>query len=112
MDVRPKPCKYPAAMDRAREVLKEGVSYVADCYEAAEGSDALLVLTDWEDFSQLDLKRIKRLLKYPIFIDGRNLYSRQAMLTAGLTYISVGRSTLQPIASTEQAVDAISVSLE
>jgi len=102
----------PAAMDRAREVLKQRVSYVADSYEAADGADALLVLTDWEDFSQLDLKRIRRLLKYPIVIDGRNLYSRDAMLKAGLTYISVGRSTLPPIASTEPDVDAIAVSLE
>ena len=86
----------PAAMEQAREVLNDSIFYAADSYEAAESADALLILTDWEDFSNLDLKRIKQLLKYPIIIDGRNLYSREAMSEHGFLYVSVGRRTVQP----------------
>lgn len=86
----------PAASDRAREVLNGSIFYTSDPYEAAESADALLILTDWEDFSNLDLNRIRQLLKYPIVIDGRNLYSREVMKEHGLMYISIGRATVQP----------------
>lgn len=86
----------PAATDRAKEVLSGNIFYAEDPYEAAESADALLILTDWEDFSNLDLKRVRQLLKYPIVIDGRNLYSREAMEEHGLMYISIGRATVQP----------------
>ncbi|MFY9559535.1 MAG: UDP-glucose/GDP-mannose dehydrogenase family protein [Terriglobales bacterium] len=85
-------CAYdPAAMDRAQEVLRTGVEYVAGPYEAASGADALLILTEWEEFASLDLDRLRKLLKYPIIIDGRNLYDPAAMSAHGLSYHSVGR---------------------
>src|SRR5207253_3681716 len=56
----------PAAMDRAREVLKSSVVYAAGPYEAAAGADALLILTEWEEFAALDLDRLRKLVKYPI----------------------------------------------
>ncbi len=87
----------PAAMDRAREVLNSNVEFVGDPYEAASGGDALLILTEWEEFAALDLVRLRKLLKYPIVIDGRNLYDPADMARHGFTYYSVGR----PAALTE-----------
>ena len=82
----------PAAMDRARQVLQDGVSYCANEAECIRDADALLILTDWEQFGALDLSEVKRGLRYPIVIDGRNLYSPAAMQKAGLNYYSVGRA--------------------
>jgi len=91
-------CAYdPAAMERAKEVLNSSVEYVAGPYEAAAGADALLILTEWEEFASLDLDRLRTLLKYPLVIDGRNLYDPAAMTEHGLSYYSVGR----PAALTE-----------
>jgi UDPglucose 6-dehydrogenase len=84
----------PAAMDRAKEVLKSGVEFARDAYDAAAGSDALLILTEWEEFASLDLDRLKSLLKYPIVLDGRNLYDPNVMAKHGLSYYSVGRPAL------------------
>ena len=83
----------PAAMNRAREEFPDGcVKFAADAYEAIAGADACLILTEWEDFSALDLRRIKKLLRYPIVVDGRNLFKPALMLAAGLNYYSVGRA--------------------
>jgi UDPglucose 6-dehydrogenase len=81
-------------MDRAKEVLNSSVEYAAGPYEAATGADALLILTEWEEFSTLDLHRLRKLLKYPIVIDGRNLYDPAAMSAHGFSYYSVGRPAL------------------
>jgi len=85
-------CAYdPAAMERAKEVLKSGVEFASDAYEAAKGADALLILTEWEEFASLDLERLRRLVKYPIVLDGRNLYDPAVMVEHGFSYYSVGR---------------------
>ncbi len=86
----------PAAMDRAKEVLNSSVEFASDAYEAARGADALLILTEWEEFANLDLTRLSANLKYPIMIDGRNLYDPEAMAAAGFTYYSVGRPASTP----------------
>ena len=93
----------PAAMDRAKEVLHASVEYTAGPYEAATGADALLILTEWEEFAALDLGRLRKLLKYPIVIDGRNLYDPATMSAHGFSYYSVGR----PAALTEDGTAAI-----
>ena len=85
----------PAATDRARLELAGDVAYAEDPYQAAVGADALLILTDWEEFAALDLARIKSLLRYPIIVDGRNLYSRELMQKHGFLYLSVGRATTE-----------------
>ena len=65
----------PAAKSRAVEVLPQsGMVYADDAYDAASGCDALLILTEWKEFADLNLPKIHSLLKYPIVIDGRNLY--------------------------------------
>lgn len=87
----------PAATERAREVLPDrGVAFVTSTYEAARGADALLVLTEWEEFKQLDLAHTRRLLRYPIIIDGRNLFSLESMRRAGFVYLSMGRPDVVP----------------
>jgi UDPglucose 6-dehydrogenase len=92
-------CAYdPAAMERAKEVLKSGVEFAPDAYAAAQGADALLILTEWEEFAVLDLERLRTLVKYPIVLDGRNLYDPAVMVEHGFSYYSVGR----PAALTEE----------
>src|SRR5712691_1121770 len=86
----------PAAMERAREVLNSKTEFVSNPYEAASGADALLILTEWEEFGGLDLKRLYKELKYPIVIDGRNLYDPEIMAQRGFTYYSVGRQASAP----------------
>jgi len=83
----------PAACERAREVLRdEGICYRQSAYEAAHNADALLILTDWPEFAQLDLPRLKSVMTYPIVIDGRNLYDPRIMAGQGFIYSSVGRA--------------------
>ncbi len=86
----------PAAMARAREVLPATVAFVENAYDAAAGADALLILTEWEEFAALDLRRLNEKLRYPIVIDGRNLYDPETMAAHGFTYYSVGRAAALP----------------
>jgi len=86
----------PAAMDRAKLQLGTGVEFFSTPYETLEGADALLILTEWDEFSTLDLARVYRGLKYPIIVDGRNLYRPEEMAALGFTYYSVGRQTSAP----------------
>jgi len=83
----------PAAMDRTKAVLppSQKMSYAADLYEAAHNADAVLILTDWKEFATMDLVRLNQAVRFPIVIDGRNLYKPQQMLDHGFTYVSVGR---------------------
>jgi UDPglucose 6-dehydrogenase len=83
----------PAAIAKAKEVLPPNtVEYASNPYDAVAGRDALLILTEWKEFAELDLGRIRSLLKYPIVIDGRNLYATERMARAGLLYHSMGRA--------------------
>jgi UDPglucose 6-dehydrogenase len=86
----------PAAMDRTREVVGDGIAYANSSYEAAHDADALLILTEWEEFANLDLGRLRGELRYPIVIDGRNLYDPEMMAAQGFTYYSVGRAASHP----------------
>jgi UDPglucose 6-dehydrogenase len=97
-------CAYdPAAMERAKEVLTAGVEFASDAYAAAKGADAVLILTEWEEFAALDLERLRALVKYPIVLDGRNLYDPAVMVEHGFSYYSVGR----PAALTEEVPAAV-----
>jgi len=87
----------PAAIERSREVLpSKGISYHDSAYSAAEGADALLILTDWPEFANLDLERLRSTLGYPIVVDGRNLYDPTTMASHGFLYYSIGRADVQP----------------
>ena len=80
----------PQAMEKAREVLPD-IVYCQDPYQAAEGADALIILTEWDEFRQLDLKRISKLLTHPTILDGRNIFDPSEMATLGFIYKSIGR---------------------
>jgi UDPglucose 6-dehydrogenase len=88
----------PAAIKRTEEILPAGpnLRYVADAYAAAKDADALLILTDWAEFTTLDVDRLNKVLRYPIIIDGRNLYDPDIMMKHGFTYLSIGRSAAYP----------------
>jgi UDPglucose 6-dehydrogenase len=83
----------PAAMERSKAVLppSDKMHYADDVYEAARDADAVLILTDWKQFAKLDLVRLNQAVRFPIVIDGRNLYKPQTMQEHGFTYVSVGR---------------------
>jgi len=85
----------PAAMDEARRVLPD-IAYGKDAYDVAEGCDALVLVTEWNQFRRLDLQRIKSLLKKPVFIDLRNVYEPDQMRQLGFDYDCVGRVRIDP----------------
>ena len=80
----------PAAIDRARRLVPD-VAMQRDAYAVARGADALVVVTEWNEFRQLDLARMKRLMKRPVIIDGRNIYDPEEMKAMGIVYRGVGR---------------------
>ena len=80
----------PKAMDKAKSLLKN-VEYVDDMNAVAEGCDALIIATEWDEFKKLDLERARKGLSHPIMFDGRNLFDPQEMEKLGWIYKSVGR---------------------
>jgi UDPglucose 6-dehydrogenase len=80
----------PKAMDKAKALLND-VTYVDDMNDVAEGCDALVVATEWDEFKKLDLDRAKKLLSHPIMFDGRNLFDSKEMEKLGFIYKSIGR---------------------
>ena len=91
----------PAAMERARKEFTDApIAFAESAYEAAEKADALLILTDWEEFASLDFRRLRQALNHPIVVDGRNLYSPTEMERHGFSYFSVGRQEATPNAPT------------
>jgi UDPglucose 6-dehydrogenase len=80
----------PVAMPKSKQVLK-GVKYCKNGYEAAKGADLLVVITDWNEFKELDLVKIKKLMKHPVIIDGRNIYDPGLLKKLGFAYTGMGR---------------------
>ncbi len=81
----------PAGMEEARKIFKDTVEYGEDMYRILEGADGLVILTEWNQFRNPDLKRLKALLKEPVVIDLRNVYDPEKMKALGFTYTGVGR---------------------
>jgi len=81
----------PEAIENAKKIF-DGVTYCNDAYETAEGADALVIATEWNEFRALKLERIKKLLRTPLIIDLRNVYDPQRMKAEGFTYVCVGRA--------------------
>lgn len=81
----------PVAMENARRELGDGVAFCKNPYEVAEGCDALVVVTEWNEFRHLDLARIARSMRRPVFVDGRNMYELTEMQRLGFIYRGVGR---------------------
>ena len=81
----------PAAVSRARAILPE-VDYRRNAYAVARGADALVVVTEWNEFRNLDLARIKRSMRRPVVVDGRNIYDPARMRELGFVYRGIGRN--------------------
>ena len=82
----------PEAMPGARKVLKT-ITYCQDAYDAAQGADAVVLITEWNQFRNLDLEHLRKGLREPVFVDLRNVYDKQRAVQAGFRYFSVGRET-------------------
>ena len=80
----------PKAMDNARAEI-QGVTFCLDPYEAAKGAEALVLTTEWEEFKGLDLSRVKALMQWPLLLDGRNFFEKEAMREVGFEYLGIGR---------------------
>ena len=80
----------PAAMEQAQRILPE-VDYRTDAYSAAEGADAVVLVTEWNQFRNLELERIKGLMRRPILVDLRNVYEPERVRALGFEYYGVGR---------------------
>jgi UDPglucose 6-dehydrogenase len=85
----------PAATAEARKLLPE-VTTEADPYACIEGADALVILTEWDQFRALDLDRVRSILRKPVVIDLRNIYKPADMVARGFTYVSIGRPAGAP----------------
>jgi len=80
----------PAAMEKAKGIIK-GISYAKNPYEAVRGADCMVIITEWDEFKNLDLVKIKKLLKHPIIIDGRNLFNPDTMEKMNFIYKGMGK---------------------
>lgn len=85
----------PQAMDNAAATLPH-IQLCKDAYEVAEGADALVLATEWNEFKQLDFERLHGLMRQPIIMDGRNLWDDVRLREMGFTYFGIGRSNSQP----------------
>ncbi len=86
----------PVAMDNARAVLPLAVRYCGSAYEAAEGADAVALVTEWNEFKFINLERLKTMMRRPLVFDGRNLWEPERMRRLGFEYHSIGRRPIIP----------------
>ncbi len=86
----------PEALNEARRLFGDRLRYHRVNYEALEGADALLVVTEWNEFRRPDFDRMRRVMKRPVIFDGRNIYDPNDMCERGFTYYSVGRRPVRP----------------
>ncbi|MDP2645671.1 MAG: UDP-glucose/GDP-mannose dehydrogenase family protein [Desulfobacterales bacterium] len=80
----------PIAMDNAKKVLNN-VRFFENPYETIRDCDALIIVTEWDEFRNLDMRAVKVLLKHPVIVDGRNIYNPKEMKALGFTYLGIGR---------------------
>ncbi len=80
----------PHALGNAKKLFKN-VTFCKDSYTACKGSDCAVILTEWDEFKEIDLKKVKKLLAQPVLVDGRNIYDPDTMKTLGFRYFSIGR---------------------
>jgi len=84
----------PQAMENASHILKN-VKLCENPYQVAEDADALVLATEWNEFKQLDFKKLKTTMKQPVILDGRNLWDAETLKNLGFTYMGVGRGYLE-----------------
>lgn len=81
-----------AAMENVKKIFGDKIQYYSDPYSTVKNADALCILTEWNEFKQVDLKKVKQLMKSPIIFDGRNIYNPAHLKKIGFSYISTGRN--------------------
>ena len=81
----------PVARNVARDIFGSRITYAKNAYDAAKGADVLLLVTEWNEFREPDFGRIKKLMKQPVILDGRNQYDPKQIRSLGFTYSSIGR---------------------
>jgi UDPglucose 6-dehydrogenase len=86
----------PEALNEARRIFGDRLHYHRVNYDALQGADALLVVTEWNEFRRPDFDRMRQLMKRPVIFDGRNIYDANDMRERGFTYYSVGRRPVRP----------------
>jgi UDPglucose 6-dehydrogenase len=86
----------PEAADRAREILDGRIEFCPINYDCLKSADALLVVTEWDEFRHPDFAKMKSLMKSPVIFDGRNIYDPRRMKSEGFTYYAMGRPTARP----------------
>ncbi len=84
----------PVAIDQARKIFGKKIKFAKNLYEVAQNADALVILTEWNEFKNMDLRKIKKLLKLPKIIDGRNVFDPAKMARSGFNYSCIGRKTI------------------
>jgi len=95
----------PEGMDEARKLL-QGVTWCTDAYSVMDDADALVIVTEWNQFRALDLARVRNLMRRPLIIDLRNIYTLEEVRAAGFTYHSIGRPVVAPPAELDLAGEA------
>ncbi|MFZ0423185.1 MAG: UDP-glucose/GDP-mannose dehydrogenase family protein [Xanthobacteraceae bacterium] len=85
----------PAGMEQAKPLLPPTVTYCDNAYSAAEGADAVVIATEWEQFRALDLQRLKKIMARPVIVDLRNIYRPDEMKRAGFRYAAIGRAGVE-----------------
>jgi UDPglucose 6-dehydrogenase len=86
----------PVAMHEAKRIIGDKIFYATGMYEALEGADCLLMVTEWPEFRFPDFGEVRRLLKGPVVFDGRNIYDATEMKNLGFSYYCVGINTTRP----------------
>jgi UDPglucose 6-dehydrogenase len=98
-------------MEKAKEELP-GITYCVSHYEAAQNADAILLLTEWNEFRNLDWKGLAKSVAHPLLIDGRNLYSPEEVSAHGFQYVCIGKEPgsahAAPMASADLGLPAVS----
>ena len=84
----------PQCMEKAKEIV-HGVTFCKDAYQAAKDADCVVIVTEWNEFKELDMARLKKIMHQPLIIDGRNIYEPQVMKKNGFRYIGMGRGKRQ-----------------
>ena len=81
----------PVASSNIKKLIGNKIKIVKDPYTALDKADSLIIVTEWNEFKQIDLIKVKKLLKYPVIFDGRNIYKPEIMKKLGFKYFSIGR---------------------
>ncbi|UCG29680.1 MAG: UDP-glucose/GDP-mannose dehydrogenase family protein [candidate division WOR-3 bacterium] len=80
----------PVAMERAKKVMPD-IEYCDNAYDVAKGVDAIVLVTEWDEFAKMDLQKVKEMMRQPVFVDGRNVFEPAEMQKLGFIYVGIGR---------------------